>query len=100
MIDKHGRVTITRELLKRQYKIRTGDKVNIYFDFYQNALILKPVVEKVEGKFFIKSVSMDSKNRIFLPEAVKRSFDGCGFLPAEKDGDIYILIIDHKEKSE
>ena len=101
MIDKHGRITLTSELLRRQEKIYIGKKVNIYFDYYQNALILKPINEKVKGNyFFIKKVSIDSKNRIYLPESIKRVFDGNGFLPAEKDGDIYILIIEHKKKSE
>ena len=60
MLDPQGRLTIINDVIIRQSKISVGQKVNLYFDYYQNVLIVRSMEDYngADGEFFIKKTSL------------------------------------------
>ena len=95
MLDSHGRVVLGKELLSR-VDLETNHKVNMFFDDTQKRLILLSCddVRSTKMLYFVATHNIDEKGRIFIPAQVRKAFPKATYLPVEKDGNIYILIID------
>lgn len=95
MLDSQGRVTIISDLLKRSKYIKKWETVNIYLNMDKKILLLNPTIERIgDDTYFISTRRMDEKGRIFIPTSIRNCFPKSKYLPAERNGEIYILIIE------
>ena len=102
MLEAQGRLVIGKELLSR-VDIKEKQKVDIFFDIIQKALVLLSCDDTMRIKsnlYFIATHTIGVKGRFYIPSQVREAFPGATYLPTEKDGTIYILIIEHQKKSE
>ncbi len=103
MADKKVRVSIGAELLSRSEELKVQEDVNIFYDSTRKAILLrgKDINQELgEDIYFIATHKIDPKGRINVPSAIRTAFPEATYLPAEQNGKIYILIIEHNEKSE
>lgn len=95
MLDAQGRIAISSELLKNSKYVKGGEKVKIFFKPDKKVLHLNPPMEELnDNTYFIATHKMDERGRIFIPSIIRKTFSNANFLPAEKNGEIYILIIE------
>ena len=101
MLESQGRLAIGKELFSR-VDIKENQKVTIFFDNTQKALVLLPCddVRSTSTLYFVATHTIDAKGRIFIPAQVRDAFPGATYLPTEKDGIVYILILEHQKKKE
>lgn len=101
MLDQKGRLAIGKDILERQKEIHVSQEVLLFLDHYNNEIVIKPKGGTINNELhFIKNARVDPKGRIFVPKVIRGIFPNAKFLPAEKNGKIYILIIDNAKKSE
>ena len=101
MLDNEGRIKIVKEIFDRQDKIFPQQEVLLFLDHHNNEIIIEPKGEIINnGLHFVRNASIDSKGRIIVQKQIRKVFQNANFMPAEKNGKIYILIIDHAKKSE
>ena len=101
MLDKVGRIAIGQELLSRA-NLRIKQEVGIYFDHIQKRMLLLPQGENPyeETLYYVRTNTIDEKGRIYIPKSIRDAFKEVTYLPSEKNGDIYILIIQNEKKPE
>lgn len=96
MLDKEGRIALGKEILSRQEEIHAKQEVLLFFDHYQNEILIEPKGKTCNNKLhFIRNAKIDSNGRIFVPKVIRKAFPNATYIPAERNGKIYILIIDH-----
>ena len=101
MLDAQGRITIGNDLLSKDEYIKTYGKAKIFYDDYQKRIVLRSIYAEMGGRYyFIAEHKIDKKGRICIPASIRNAFPGATYLPAEKNGRIYILIIEHEKKGE
>ena len=101
MLDAQGRITIKKELLSKDEYMGADMQTNIFYDPNHKIICLRSkYIESVEGLYWVAKHKIDKKGRIFIPMSIRDAFPGATYLPAEKNGRIYILIIEHEKKSE
>ena len=102
MLDAQGRIIIGNNLLLRDEYIKLYEEAKIFYDAIQRKLILRSIYgeETAEEIYFIAKHKIDKKGRIYIPASIRNAFPGATYLPAEKNGRICILIIEHEKKSE
>lgn len=101
MLENEGRIKIVKEIFDRQDKIFPQQEVLLFLDHHNNEIIIEPKGQIINnGLHFIRNAKIDDKGRIIIPKQIRKVFQNSTFIPAEKDGKIYILIIDHEKKSE
>ena len=94
MVDKQGRISVPQELLEKA-GVSFEKEVYIFYDRENNSLILKNEIDSSQQKlFFIKVMKFYAdQNRLAISISIRDTFCGRKFLPAERDGEIHILII-------
>ena len=101
MLDAQGRITIGKKLLSNEEYIVLYGEANIFYEPIQKIISLRSkYIKSVEGMYLVATHKVDKKGRIFIPMSIRNAFPGATYLPAEKNGRIYILIIEHEKKSE
>lgn len=105
MLDAQGRIVIPSEQLEKVDGKMQEREVLVYFNSKKKGLTLKlhPFdygVEECEDIYYIATHTMNQKGRIYIPKVIREAFPNATYLPAEQDGEIYILIIEHEKKSE
>jgi len=92
MLDAQNRLVIGKELIERaNFKLR--EKLNIYYEPEEKRLLLKRLNEDVGEKYFVSTQLLEVKTRVAIPLSIRNAFPNAKYLPVEKDGEIYILII-------
>ena len=101
MLESQGRLVIGKELLSR-VNIKENQKVDVFFDNTQKALILLSCddVRGTSTLYFVTTHKIDTKGRFFVPAQVRNAFPGATYLPTEEDGMVCILIFEHQKKAE
>jgi len=99
MLDKENRLMLGKELVEKSM-LELGEKVYIYYDPEEKKLILKRYKWTINAKYFVATQLLEEKARMVIPAAIRNAFPEATYLPVEKDGEIYILIIEHEKKSE
>ena len=105
MLDNQGRMVIPTELLKKVELTTLPKDVSICFDTKKKSLVLMehPLeygLCSCENVYYIATKYISEKGRINIPKTVRDAFENASYLPAEQDGKIYILIIEHEKKPE
>lgn len=101
MLDSQGRLTLKKELLSKDEYVRADSETNIFYDPNNKRICLRSqYIESIEEMYWVAKQKIDKKGRIFIPASIRNAFPGATYLPAEKNGRIYILIIEHEKKSE
>jgi len=103
MLDAQGRIIIPSEQLEKVDGTMKERELSIYFDSKRKRLKLRlhPFDYGEENSiYYIATYTMDKKGRISIPKVIRKAFPDSTYLPAERDGEIYILIIEHEKKSE
>lgn len=103
MADTHKRVSIGIELLSKSEEIKVMEDVKIFYDSKRKAMLLgkKDVNENLgDDIYFLVIHKLDPKGRIVIPSTIRIAFPKATYLPVMQNGRIYILIIEHNEKSE
>lgn len=93
MLDKQGRITIKEDLLANATYVKRNGKVDVYLEPDKKRLHLNPS-RITDETYFVGSCKMDEKGRIYMPSSIRSAFPNANFLPAERNGEIYILIIE------
>lgn len=93
MLDAQGRITINSDLLEKVESVKRGDKVKIFLEINKRRLIINPTRDIYEEAYFIATHNIDEKGRIFLPASIRKTFPNAKYLPVERDGEIFVLII-------
>ena len=93
MLDKNGRELVPNDIRK---KVEFEKKeINFYLDFEGQRLFLSDTT--MSDVYYVGSSTMDEKGRVVVPLNVREAYSGSCFLPAEKDGQLYMLIIERKK---
>lgn len=94
MLESQGRLVIGKDLLSR-VDIKENQKVDVFFDNTQKALVLLSCgdLRKKSTLYFIATHTISLKGRFCIPSQVRDAFPKATYLPTEKDGIIYILIL-------
>ena len=92
MLDEQNRLIIGKDLIEKS-TLKLREKVNIYYEPEEKKLILKRCDEEVSGKYFVATHPLEGKARIVIPSTIRNAFPDARYLPVEKDGEIFILII-------
>lgn len=105
MLDAQGRIVIPSEQLEKVDGTMKGRNISIYFDSSRIGLNLRlhPLdygIESCKNMYYISTCIMNEKGRICIPKVIREAFPNATYLPAEQDGEIYILIIEHEKKGE
>ena len=101
MLDNQGRITLPKYILERQDEIHPKQEVLLFLDRNNNEILIRSKDNRIENNLhFIRNAKIDDKGRVFVPKAILKIFSTANFLPTEKNGKIYILIIEHAKKSE
>lgn len=97
MLDAQGRITIGKELLEKAFGNQWYKRVKLLLDLknkgIQGIQVIPEDMEEDKDLYFIRTVSIDSKGRIFMPKVIINSFSGATYVPAMRDNKLYILII-------
>lgn len=98
MLDAQGRIVIPSEQLERVGESLIGKKIQIYFDSENRSLNLRMHdvdygFKEYKNMYYIATHILNQKGRIFIPKVIREAFPNATYLPAEKDGEIFILII-------
>lgn len=96
MVDKQGRLTISSELLSKA-NISMNIQVQIFFDRKKRVLLVLPEKEYSyeEDIYYIKTIPLDKQGRLAIPNQIRNAFPDADYLPSERNGNIYIHIIEH-----
>ena len=92
MLDEQNRLIIGKELIEKS-TLKLREKIYVYYEPEEKKLILKRCEEKVDGKYFVATQLLESKARMVIPSSIRNAFPDAKYLPVEKDGEIFILII-------
>lgn len=96
MLDKEGRITLPKYILERQDEIHPKQEVLLFLDHNNREILIRSKENRFEKNLhFIRNAKIDEKGRVFVPKSILKIFSNANFLPTEKNGKIYILIIDH-----
>lgn len=94
MLDAQGRITIGKELLEKAFGNQKYKRVKLLLDLKNKGIQVIPEdMDEDKDLYFIRTVSIDSKGRIFMPKVIINSFSGATYVPAMRDNKLYILII-------
>ena len=99
MLDSENRLMIGIELVEKS-NLDMGGKVFIYYEPEEKTLILKKYDQGNNYKYFVGTQILQKKARLVIPSSIRNAFPEATYLPVEKYGEIYILIIEHEKKSE
>ena len=93
MLDANNRITIGAELMLRA-NLKPNQEIDIFFDHLEKRLLFLPSDEvNATTMYFVKSHSIDSKSRVFVPKCIRDIFPKASYLPVERNGKIFVLII-------
>ncbi len=93
MLDTSNRITIGGELMLRS-NLKANQKIDIFFDHMEKKLLFLPSDEvNNTDMYFVASHGIDSKNRVIIPKTIRDIFPKASYLPVERNGKIYVLII-------
>lgn len=73
-----------------------GEFVSFYFNPKEKMIQIIPTnnpVDVDDGFYLIKELKIDEKGRIVIPSSLRKVFPDVSYLPALRDGKLYILII-------
>ena len=95
MLDKQGRLAISKEILLIKESILVNHRVALYFAYNPFRIVVKDAELHFqnEGEYFIGTVKMDEKTRICIPSSVREKYSNNAYLPTFDGKDICILII-------
>lgn len=96
MLDKQGRLTLGKELIEEAFGQLEKREVNLFFDVEAKVLhvaLINKSIDVSEDYYFLKREKMDPKGRIGIPISIRKTFPDAKFLPAMKNGKLYILIV-------
>ena len=96
MLDAQGRITIKKELLSKNDFIKANGVVKLFYNPIIKCLLIKSeCFEGDDNLYYISTHKLDTKCRMFMPISIQKAFPGATYLVSEKDGNIYIHIIEH-----
>lgn len=98
MLDEQGRIVIPSEQLGRVNQKIIGKKLKIYFDSKNRSLSLNLYdldygLAGYENMYYIATHTINEEGRICIPKVIREVFQNANYLPVEKEGELYILII-------
>ena len=92
MLDKEGRIKLGDNLLKFA-KIETGNEVHVFFDPGLKCVILGGDESLASEGYYVSTVTVDMKARIYIPSSIRKAFPDYTYLPTFKENKICIFVI-------
>ena len=92
MLDNQGRIKLGDNLLKFA-NIETGNEVHVFFDHSLKCVILGGDEYLASGLYYVSTIKVDMKARIYMPVSIRNAFPDHTYLPTFKDNKICIFII-------
>ena len=100
MLDSQGRIAIGKEILSR-VNLKKKQEINIFLDYNERRLLILSAADpRRTALYFVTKHMIDEKGRIFVPSQIRNAFKDATYLPVERDGNVYILILQNQKEPE